>query len=176
MIDDNHNATLGDLAAVADASETTGPHFEAMLGQGERTISDRLVGISQATIEDRVARLEELDPAITDIVQMLRHRLDELEERVAVLEAAKGHPKRMRRGTRAARQQRLEPAITPGFATSESRRCGVISTLPRHCASAGPSSSPIPPSTIFTATATICACAIEGHKSLLRYVCARLDR
>jgi hypothetical protein len=89
MTDDNNNATLSDLAAVAGIRATTKPHFEAMLGQGERTTSDRLVGISQATIEERVARLEELDPAITEIVRMLRHRLDELEERVAALEAAR---------------------------------------------------------------------------------------
>ena len=89
MTDDNHNATPGDLAAVADTRETTKPHFEAMLGPGERTTSDGLVGISQATIEERVARLEELDPAISEIVRMLRHRLDELAERVAALEAAR---------------------------------------------------------------------------------------
>ena len=89
MTDDNNNATLGSLAAVADIGETTKPHFEAMLGPGERTTSDRLAGTSQATIEERVARLEELDPAITEIVQMLRHRLDTLEERVAALEAAR---------------------------------------------------------------------------------------
>jgi hypothetical protein len=64
-------------------------NFEDILGQGKRTTSDRLVGISQATIEERVARLEELDPAITEIVRMLRHRLDELEERVAALETAR---------------------------------------------------------------------------------------
>jgi len=90
MTDDNHNATLSDLAAVANVRATRKPHFEAMLGQGERTTADSLVGISQATIEERVARLEELDPAITEIVRMLRHRLDELEERVAAaLEAAR---------------------------------------------------------------------------------------
>jgi len=89
MIDDNNKATPGDLAAVADVRETTKPHFEAMLERGERTASDRLVGISQATIEERLARLEELDPAITEIVRMLRHRLDELEVRVVALEAAR---------------------------------------------------------------------------------------
>jgi hypothetical protein len=89
MTDDTNKATPGDLAAVADVRKTTEPHFEAMLGQGERATSDRLVRISQATIEERVARLEELDPAITEIVQMLRHRLDELEERVAALEGAR---------------------------------------------------------------------------------------
>jgi hypothetical protein len=62
-----------------------------MVAQGEATtsLSDGLVGISQATIEERVTRLEELDPAMTEIVQMLRRRLDELEERVAALEAAR---------------------------------------------------------------------------------------
>ena len=87
MTDDNHNATLSDLAPVTDVRATRKPHFEAMLGQGERTTSDRLFGISRATIEERVARLEELDPAVAEIVRMLRHRLDELEERVAALEA-----------------------------------------------------------------------------------------
>jgi hypothetical protein len=87
MNDDNHNATLGDLAAVADVRATRKPHFQAMLGHGERTTSDSLVGISQATIAERVARLEELDPAVTEIVRMLRRRLDELKERVAALEA-----------------------------------------------------------------------------------------
>ena len=37
MTDDNNNATPGDLAVVADMREMTKPHFEAMLGQGERT-------------------------------------------------------------------------------------------------------------------------------------------
>ena len=87
MTGDNHNTTLGDLVAIAAVRATGKPHFEAMLGQGERTASDSLVGISLATITDRVARLEELDPAVTEIVRMLRHRLDELEARVAVLEA-----------------------------------------------------------------------------------------
>jgi vacuolar-type H+-ATPase subunit E/Vma4 len=94
MPDDNNNTTPDDLAAVArsvrDIRETTEPLFEAMLKQGERTtsLSEGLVGISQATIEERLARLEELDPAITEIVQMLRRRLDELERRVTALEAA----------------------------------------------------------------------------------------
>ena len=87
MTGDNHNTTLGDLVAIAAVRATRKPDFEAMLGQGERTASDSLVGISLATITDRVARLEELDPAVTEIVRMLRHRLDELEARVAVLEA-----------------------------------------------------------------------------------------
>jgi hypothetical protein len=87
MTDDNRNATPGDRAAVVDVRARRKPHFEAMLGQGERTTSDSLVGISHATIAERVARLEELDPAVTEIVRMLRHRLDELEERVAALEA-----------------------------------------------------------------------------------------
>jgi hypothetical protein len=94
MADENNDTTPDDLAAVAggarDVRETTKPLFEAMVVQGERTtsLSDGLVGISQATIGERVARLEELDPAMTEIVQMLRCRLDELEERVTTLEAA----------------------------------------------------------------------------------------
>ena len=87
MTDDNNNATLSDLAAVTDVRATRRPQFEAMLGQRERTTPDRLFGISRATIAERVARLEELDPAVSEIVRMLRHRLDELEERVAALEA-----------------------------------------------------------------------------------------
>lgn len=47
MTDDNHNATLSDLATVTDVRATRKPHFEAMLGQGERTPSDRLFGISR---------------------------------------------------------------------------------------------------------------------------------
>lgn len=95
MADDNNNRTPADRTAVAgkvgDESETTEPLFEAMVWQGERStsVSDGLVGISQATIEERVARLEELDPAMTEIVQMLQRRLDELEERVTALEAAR---------------------------------------------------------------------------------------
>jgi hypothetical protein len=94
MADDNNDTTPDDLARVArsvhDLRETTMPLFEAMVVQGEQTtsLSDGLVGISQATIGERVARLEELDPAMTEIVQMLRRRLDELEERVTALEAA----------------------------------------------------------------------------------------
>jgi hypothetical protein len=96
MADDNNNTTPDDPAAVAgsvcDVRETTEPHFEAMVAQGEVTtsLSDGLVGISHATIEERVARLEELDPAMTELVQMLRRRLDELEARVTALEATKG--------------------------------------------------------------------------------------
>jgi hypothetical protein len=95
MADDNNNTTPDKLAAdagsVHDVRETTEPHFEAMVAQGEATtsLSDGLVGISQATIEERVTRLEELDPAMTEIVQMLRRRLDELEARVTALEAAR---------------------------------------------------------------------------------------
>ena len=78
MAGDNNNPTPDDLApgagSVRDVRETTKPLFEAMVAQGEETTSlgDGLVGISQATIGERVARLEELDPAITEIVRMLR--------------------------------------------------------------------------------------------------------
>jgi polyhydroxyalkanoate synthesis regulator phasin len=95
MADDNNDKTPDDPAAVAgdvpEVRETTQPLFETMVEQGERTasLSDGLVGVSQATIGDRVARLEELDPAMTEIVQMLRRRLDELEERVTALEATR---------------------------------------------------------------------------------------
>lgn len=95
MADGNDDRKPADRTEVAgkagDERETTEPLFEAMVGQGERTtsLSDGLVGISQATIEERVVRLEELDPAITEIVQMLQRRLDELEERVTALEAAR---------------------------------------------------------------------------------------
>jgi hypothetical protein len=95
MADGNDNRTPTDPTAVAgkvgDERETMEPLFEPMVGQGERTtsLSDGLVGISQATIEERVVRLEELDPVITEIVQMLQRRLDELEERVTALEAAR---------------------------------------------------------------------------------------
>jgi len=95
MADDNNDTTPDDPAAVGgsvrDVRETTHALFETMVEQGERTasLSDGLVGVSQATIGERVARLEELDPAMTEIVQMLRRRLDELEEPVTALEAAR---------------------------------------------------------------------------------------
>jgi hypothetical protein len=62
MADDNNDTPPDDPAAVAggvrEVRETTQPLFETMIEQGERTasLSDGMVGVSQATIGERVAR------------------------------------------------------------------------------------------------------------------------